>query len=90
MISSIVSIKLYSKADCIYCTKAVNIIEKYELMHLVTKETIDDVNERSLLKEKYNVKTFPIVIVNDELIGGYTELHRYIIRTCVMPEDNDF
>jgi glutaredoxin len=80
------SFKVYSKEGCIYCVKAIALLEEYN--HLVIK--VDDEEQRTLLKQKYNVTTFPIILVNDVLIGGYTDLCKYMMSTYVMSEDNDF
>ena len=71
------SIIIYSKKECPYCVKAKDLLKSLNLEYNETimdpstddyKQTVDG------LKEKYNHKTFPFIIINNEFIGGFKEL----------------
>ena len=74
---------VYSKDECIYCIKAKALLETEYLMDISVIHQIDSVDERNHLKEKYNMKTFPIILLDDKLIGGYTELNTYLMTNII-------
>jgi glutaredoxin 3 len=68
--------KVYTTEYCGYCTRAKQLLKQKGIAF----EEIDLTQNLSLwaeLKKKYNWPTVPIVLNNDQLIGGYTELVRY-------------
>jgi glutaredoxin 3 len=74
---------VYSKNDCIYCIKAKNLLETEDLMGFASIHMVDDIDERQALKEKFNVTTFPIILLDGKLIGGYSEFHTYLITNIM-------
>ena len=65
-------IKIYSKANCIYCEKAKLKLAKHnpEILMLDVDYTRED-----FFNIFPDVKTFPQIIIDDKKIGGYMELN---------------
>ncbi|MEK2646224.1 glutaredoxin [Bdellovibrio sp. BCCA] len=64
---------MYKKNPCPYCDRAANFFENngiaYESIDLTDKpEEIDRI------KAETGWRTVPIILINDKLIGGYTDL----------------
>ena len=70
-------IKIWSKPNCIFCDKAVNLCE---LKNLEYKKLMLDVDftREELLEQFQNARTFPQITMNCEYIGGFTELDAYL------------
>ena len=66
-------IKMYSKDPCPYCVAAKNLLNSLELPF----EEIDltgQQNEIDRIKQETGWRTVPIILVGDQLVGGYTDL----------------
>jgi glutaredoxin 3 len=64
---------IYSKGYCPYCVAAKNLFAKKGVQF----EEIfmdDKPDEYQALKERTGMMTVPQIFINDELIGGYTDL----------------
>jgi glutaredoxin len=74
------NVLIYSKNNCSYCTKSkqllnsLNIDFKEICLNPDDKDYYDAIV--NMLKNKYNHKTFPFIIVNNIFIGGYSELEQ--------------
>ena len=68
-------IQVYGKQNCPYCVKAKEWLEARNLQYSYT-DVLKDISIADLIsiKERYNMNTVPIIVINDELIGGYTDL----------------
>ncbi len=69
------TIKIYSTPVCPYCQAAKALLDSKELPY----KDIDLSNEaelRSKLSEKHNYTTVPMIFINDEFIGGFSELQQ--------------
>lgn len=66
-------IKIIKKNPCPYCDRAITLLDnkglKYEIVDLT-----DRMDELQTWKEKTGWKTVPMIFINDELVGGYTDL----------------
>jgi len=66
------SVTLYTTDRCPYCIQAKSLLDKrgvsYDEINLAR-----DPDGRSELVEKTGMMTFPQVLIDGELIGGYTE-----------------
>jgi glutaredoxin 3 len=64
---------VYTKSYCPYCDRAKALLQrkgaKYEEISVESDEKI-----YSELKQKTGLMTVPQIFINDELIGGYTDL----------------
>ena len=66
-------VHLYTTTHCPYCRAAKSLLEQKG----VEFEEIDltyDLEKRKLLVEKHKLRTVPIIMINEELIGGYDQL----------------
>ena len=65
---------LYSKKNCVYCTKTKNLLEKLNLKFTEKKfedfKSVDDF-KKDIGKQ---VRTMPQIKINGNLIGGYNQL----------------
>lgn len=70
-------IKIYSSPNCTYCEQAKALLK---MKNLEFKEyVIETSDERMQLKVKFpNARTFPLVLINNVHIGGYTNLSQWI------------
>ena len=70
-------IVIYSKNNCVYCTKAKNLVKNlgldYEEKMMESFESVDKMLE-DIGKQ---VRQMPQIKINDELIGGYNQLVEY-------------
>lgn len=68
-------IQVYGKQNCPYCVKAKTWLDERNLSYTYT-DVLKDLSVAQLIavKELYNMNTVPIIVINDELIGGYTDL----------------
>lgn len=70
-------VKLYSKANCVFCLKAKQKLKEYNLSFI--EVSLDDPQNRALLLEQApNAKTAPQIFVDGELIGGYNQLVEWL------------
>lgn len=68
-------IEVYGKQNCPWCVKAVEWLSSRNLSYTYTDVLKDlSVGELVNLKTRYDMNTVPIIVINDELIGGYTDL----------------
>ena len=66
-------IELYTKQNCPYCVKAKNVLNSLNVQYsnYVVEQ---DISRDSILEMFPLARSYPIVVVNGEFIGGYTEL----------------
>lgn len=71
------NIQIYTKENCSYCIKAKNLLKNKNLEYTEIKINIDISLED--FKNKFpEVKTVPYIIINDSVIGGYSELEKIL------------
>ena len=78
------NIEIYSKDNCGYCDKAKNILKKYNPK--IQMLNIDYTRE-DFFNKFPNAKTFPQIIINEEHIGGYHDLEKWLAFNSL---DQDF
>ena len=67
------NVVLITRDECVYCDNAKALLKMNNIKFTEYHMGLDYTREEVL--EKYPTqKTLPIVLINDELIGGYTEL----------------
>ncbi len=79
-----ISIKMYGKDDCSYCFKAATALK----MNNLDYEYIDiekDPQAKQYVKDEWTAKgkspTVPLIEINGEHAGGYTELVAFLAET---------
>ena len=66
-------VEIYSKSNCSYCVMAMNFFESKNVDYEVY--STDDPNIfDELMKRNPYARTLPQIFIDDELIGGYTDL----------------
>ena len=68
---------IYSKPSCSYCLQARQLLETKQLP-FVYKQLGADYTLQELLEVSPNARTFPVILKDGELIGGFTNLCEYL------------
>lgn len=71
------SITIHSKRGCIYCDKAKNLLTSLNVPFIMDTLNPDDdeyQQKRDALFDKYNHRSFPLILIGDVFLGGFTEL----------------
>lgn len=70
-------IELITREDCTYCEQAKKLLKERNLEYTELHLGLDILRED--VKEKYpSQKLLPVVLIDDELLGGYIELLDYL------------
>ena len=72
-------ITIYSKNNCVYCTKAKNLVNNLGLDYTEKSLEKDFGSDPSKMLEDIgkNVRQMPQIKINGDLIGGYNQLVEY-------------
>jgi glutaredoxin 1 len=74
-------ITVYGKHGCGYCEKAKSLLEMkripYEYLSIG-----EDIGVNEFVEQYPNVRSAPFIINNNTIIGGYTDLQKYIEDTA--------
>ena len=68
-------VEIYSKDNCIFCDKAKILLQKYNPQILMLDK---DFTREEFFKKFPNAKTFPQIIINNEHIGTYNHLEKWL------------
>ncbi len=68
---------LYTKESCPWCDKLKVVFKKYDIEY--TEVNCEENEAFEIMKSKYNVKTVPQFVVNDQLIGGHDDCIQKLI-----------
>ena len=70
-------VEIYSIPNCPYCVRAKGLAERkgHEVIYKMMGEEFQPTEVRELFP---TARTFPLIIVDGEKIGGYTELEKLI------------
>lgn len=64
---------MYSKVPCPYCVHAKRLLIEKEI-EFEEIDLTDQPEEIQRLKQKWGWATVPIIVINDQLIGGFNDL----------------
>ncbi len=70
-------IVIFSKSGCPYCHKAKTFLDSLRLPYREIQLTPSDFNyedKRDRLFNYYKHRSYPIIVIDNVLVGGYTEL----------------
>ena len=71
------NVEIYSKSNCSYCLMAKNYFESKGIDY--TLHDAEDIGVfKQLLVRNPAARTMPQIFINDELIGGYTDLLEWL------------
>ena len=77
------NVEIYSRTKCSYCDRAKIRLQKYNpKIHMLDQ----DYTREDFFTKFPNAKTFPQIIINDEHIGGYHELEKWLAFNA--PDEN--
>ena len=71
------NVEIYSKSNCVFCDKAKNYFSQNEISYVEYNVKKPEIFE-ALMSRNPNARTMPQIFINDELIGGYTDLMEWI------------
>jgi glutaredoxin len=74
----VLDVVVYSKPDCIFCDKAKALLQVKGIAYTEQIINVDITVPELFEKLGQEVKTVPQIVVDNTLIGGYTELTEYI------------
>lgn len=70
-------VKIYSKSDCPYCVRAKEFFKRKNIAFEEFTVGADLTTEE--YTELTSMKTVPAIFINEDLIGGYTDLVEYAV-----------
>jgi glutaredoxin 3 len=70
-------VEIYSKDACGYCSAAKTLFESKGIQYQEHRIGYNGVTRETLLEKVPTARTVPQIFINDELIGGYTELSNW-------------
>jgi len=71
------NVEIYSKSNCVFCDKAKNYFSQNDISYVEHNVEIADVFD-TLMSRNPNARTMPQIFINDVLIGGYTDLIKWL------------
>lgn len=71
---------VWSKYNCSYCEQAKSLLKSKGIV-FEERKIGDGYTKEELLEAVPNARTVPQVILNGKLIGGFTDLQKYISET---------
>lgn len=74
------TVEIWGKANCPYCTKAKALVETRKLNYIY-KQMGTDFTREEVFENFPEARTFPQIKINDQIIGGYDQLVSYIEDT---------
>jgi glutaredoxin 3 len=72
---------IWSKYNCPYCDQAKALLAQRGIA-FEERKIGDGYTKEELLEAVPNARTMPQIFLNDQLIGGFTELQKYIEETA--------
>ena len=71
---------IWSKYNCPYCDQAKALLKQRDV-RFEERKIGDGYTKEELLEAVPNARTVPQIIINGNVIGGFTELRKYIDET---------
>ena len=71
------NVEIYSKSNCLYCDKAKNYFTQNNISYVEHNAEIPEVFD-VLIKRNPYARTMPQIFIDNELIGGYTDLEDWL------------
>ena len=72
------NVEIYSKSNCSFCEKAKNYFTQNDIPFTAHNAEIPEIFDVLMTRNPY-ARTMPQIFINDELIGGYTDLEEWLI-----------
>ena len=71
------NVEIYSKSNCVFCDKAKYYFAQNDIPYVEHNVEIAEIFEM-LLQRNPIARTMPQIFVDDQLIGGYTDLMEWV------------
>jgi glutaredoxin 3 len=71
---------VWSKDQCPYCVQAKSLLESRGIEY-EERNVSQEWTKEQLLEAVPTARTLPQIIINNNLVGGFTELRRYVEET---------
>ena len=71
------NVEIYSKSNCLYCDKAKNYFLQNNIDYVAHDAEVPEVFDALMIRNPY-ARTMPQIFIDDELIGGYTDLEDWL------------
>ena len=68
-------VKIYTTPTCGFCIAAKRLLEEQEVPY--DEVDLSDSAERTRVQDEHNWHTVPLVFIEGNLVGGFTELEAY-------------
>ena len=84
------NIVIYSKPECIFCERSKVHLKNCHIEYKEIKldpKTSGYTIDRDALFHMYNYKSFPLILIDDVFIGGYTNLINIVKPEITFDED---
>ena len=72
------NVEIYSKSNCSFCDKAKNYFAQNNIPFTAHNAEIPEIFDVLMTRNPF-ARTMPQIFINDELIGGYTDLEEWLI-----------
>ena len=66
-------VEVYSTAQCPYCVMAKQLLDRKGISYTEIRVDLDPVKRQEMMKKSQR-RTVPQIFINNEAIGGYTDL----------------
>lgn len=66
-------VKIYTKDPCPYCVRAIRLMDEYGIAYQEIDLTGQQ-DEIDRIKNETGWRTVPVILIDDQLVGGYDDL----------------
>jgi len=74
-------IKIYTNSGCVWCARTKELMARANVEYTETLwDTMSPIEQRDLQKKYPKVQAFPVVIIDDEFIGGLVDVAKLFLK----------
>ena len=74
-------IKIYTNSGCVWCARTKELMARANLEYTETLwDSMSPIEQRELQNKYPNVHAFPVVIIDDEFIGGLVDTAKLFLK----------
>ena len=75
-------ITIYTNEGCIWCTRTKELMARANVEYSEVNWSKLSIDEQLEIKQKYgdNVRAFPVVVIDDEFVGGLIETAKIFLK----------
>ena len=74
-------IKIYTNSGCVWCARTKELMARANLEYTETLwDSMSPIEQRELQNKYPNVQAFPVVIIDDEFIGGLVDVAKLFLK----------